>query len=121
MSHPRPHHIQQPRHLNPSSQIVSPSALSSRTTSHTHHSQQRQSRTQVVLPPATSQHPGEEGGLNDDRNNGYAPSDGENDQLIEETGQSEKRGPELLRDALEEVSSKRRRRQGFIRYVLLDN
>jgi len=42
----------------------------------------------------------------------------ENDQEIEET--DEKRARELLQDALEKVSIKRRKKQGFIKYILLD-
>jgi hypothetical protein len=120
MSHPRPHHIQQPRPVNPSSQTASRSALSSRTNVHSHHGQQLPSRPRVLLSPATSQNPDEEGDLNNNRNDEIDQDNDENGPEIEESGKIKKRGPEMLRDALEDVSNKRQRRRGCVKYVLLD-
>jgi hypothetical protein len=118
MSHPRHHHIRQPHPLNPSSQTVSRTGFSLRANIHPHHDQQRQSHTRAALSPATSQH--EEGGGNDNSNHDDSDNN-ENDQLEEnETGKSKKRGAELLRDALEDVSNKRQRRRGHIKYVFSD-
>lgn len=72
-----------------------------------HNGQRRPSRTQVARSPSSV----EEGGLDDSDNE-------ENAQGIEEARKSKKRGPELLRDALEAVSNKRLRRLGIVKYVL---
>lgn len=60
-----------------------------------------------------------EGSLNDNHTNYYSQDDDERPQG-EGTGELNKRGLKLLHDALMEVSMKKRRRDGSIKYVLLD-
>jgi len=110
---PCPHLMRQPRPLNPLSQRVSrTSALALHTSIQPDHGQQSQresqSRTRVALSPslAASQHSSE------------LCEEAENDQEIGEAG--EKRAREMLQDALEKVSIKRRKKRGFVKYVLLD-
>ena len=94
---------------------MSRSALSSRTD--IPHGQRRPSEKRAVLSRDKSS---EEGGLDDNRNDDYDPDNDGNDQEIEETPNSKKRGLELLRDALELVSNKRQKRRGLTKYVLSD-
>lgn len=118
MSHPRPQPIRQPRPLDPLSQTASRSASAL----HPHRGQQHQDHTPVALSPATSQHLNDGGGPSDNNNptGDNERGNNEGEQGNEGTDNTEKRGRDLLRDALNQVSHKRQRRQGRKRYVLLD-
>jgi len=74
---------------------------------------------QVAPSPTASQHFNGEGGVNDSCSDNYDSGGDENNQEIEETCKITKQGQELLQDMLEEVSNKRQRRKGLVRYVLL--
>ena len=128
MSHPRPRQSRQIRQSRPS-EIVSHSGFSSRTNIHPHYRQQQQSTTQTVVSPAVSQ-PCEDVVPSNNCNNDEGGGEREHDEHEEteepeepeEPDKSEKRGRELLRGALDEVSAKRQRRRGggSLKYVLLD-